>query len=256
MINNILAELRKSLGRKYTYMYFGGIILLILLANTAVIAFRLIYGANEGTYANNILEYATWCFVIPYYTCILIAGIGFGKEYPNPHIKDGHTSSLSKTEIYLSKLIVSLVLGAIFLIVAAIALLAITGIFQLGDGLANWYSISDFLIKMCIAMPLWYAGVSIGIMFLFLFEKRAVAVVSYLVLTLVIPRVIMFFAAEPFKIVFFRMIRTYTITQNFSLIPYPADPSRNVPLTIALGLIYGTLATIIGCISFNKKKFK
>ena len=254
MIKNILSELKKSLGQKYTYMYFAGIIILVLIANIAVVAFRIIYGANEGTYAYNLLEYATWCFIIPYYTCIFIADIGKGEKYPDPCIKNGTTSGLSRSQMYLSKLIVSFIIGIIFMIVAIIALLGITSLFQLRDGGLTSYAVSDFFEKMFIAMPIWYAGVSFGMMFLIIFEKKKYAMLSYFGLTLVIPRIIMFFAAEPFKIAVFRLIRKYTLTQNMSLIPYPADPSRNVTLTIVLGLLYGTIATVIGCICYNRKK--
>ena len=251
MLTNIWKDFKKSLGQKYTYMYFIGIILLIVIANTAVVGFRLFYGANEGTYAYNLLEYATWCFFIPYYTCIFIADIGLGKNYQElKNNNDGTT----RTRNYLTKLIVSFLLGLLFLIVAALMLIGITSIFQAGDGGLRWYSVKDFLNKMCIALPLWYAGVSFGVMFLFICSKKKWAFIGYAITTIIIPRIIMIFAAEPFKVGILRTIRTYTITQNFSLIPYPADPARNVTLTIVVGLLYGTIATIIGIIIYNRKK--
>lgn len=256
MGKSILTEIKRAFKRKYTWWYLLGIVGLILIANIAVIGFRAIYGANEGTYAYNLLEYATWCFVIPYYTCILIADIGFGREYPNPHIKDGHTSGLGRSGIYISKLVSSLVVGAFFMVVAFVALIIITTLFQIKDGLVSWYSVQDFLGKAFIAVPLWFAGVSFGMMFLFSFNKKRFAIIAYIVMTLVIPRTIMLLAAEPYKIALFRFIRTYTLNQNFSLIPYLADPARNVPLTVTLGILYGVIATIIGCVIYSKKKFE
>lgn len=254
MMTYIMSEIKNAFKKKYTIAYFIGIVVLILIANIAVVGFRIIYGANEGTYAYNLLEYATWCFVIPYYTCIFIADIGFGKDYPNPHIKDGHTSKLSRVQVYLSKLITSVVLGAVFTVFAIVALLVITTLFQLKDGVVSWYSIQDFLGKVSIALPLWFAGVSFGQMFLFMFSKKRYAYLAFYVLTLIVPRTIMFFAAEPFKVAVFRFLRTYTLTQNFSLIPYLADPARNVPLTITLGILYGVIALVVGCVMYNKKK--
>lgn len=253
MLINIWSDFKKSLGQKYTYMYFVGIILLIVIANTAVVAFRLLYGANEGTYAYNLLEYATWCFFIPYYTCIFIADIGLGKDYIVGSKKDGSKGKTSATKEYLSKLFVSFLLGLLFLIVAAVALIIITSIFQAKDGGLKWYSVKDFLNKTLLALPLWYAGVSFGVMFLFICAKKKWAFIGYFIMTILIPRVVMIFAAEPFKVKVLRTIRTYTITQNFSLIPYPADPARNVTLTIVIGLLYGTIATIIGIVYYNRK---
>ena len=252
----IFHEFNRALHRRYTLFYIIGIFALCLIANAAVVGFRTIYGTNEGTYAYNLLVYATWCFVIPYYSCIFIADAIFGKDYPNPMIKDKNTNGLSRTQLYLSNLIAAVLLAVVFVVIAFIFLLATTALFQIKDGMITGYEIRDFLKKMVIAVPLWIAGISMGNMFLFMFEKKRWAFVGYFTVTLVIPRLIMLFAAEPFKWAVFRFLRTYTITQNFSLIPYPADPARNVPLTIALGVIFTIISTVIGCVYYNKKKFK
>lgn len=252
----IFHELKCALKRRYTFIYIIGIFALCLIANAAVVGFRSIYGTNEGTFAYNLLVYATWCFIIPYYSCIFIADAIFGKEYPNPMIRDKDTNGLSRTQLYLSQLFASVLLAVIFVLVAFVFLIATTALFQINDGPISSYEITDFLQKMAIAIPLWIAGISMGEMFLFMNEKKKWAYVGYFVVTLIIPRTIMIFAAEPFKWAIFRFLRAYTITQNFSLIPYPADPSRNVPLTIALGVIVTVISTVIGCVYYNKKKFK
>ena len=102
MISYIKRELGRAFHRKYTYAYVLGILALCLLANIAVIAFRTIYGTNDGTYAYNLIEYATWCFIIPYYSCIFIADVGFGKVYPNPQIKDNVTFFQADYRAYFS----------------------------------------------------------------------------------------------------------------------------------------------------------
>ena len=84
MGNYIVSEFKKATNRKLFYAYLIGIVALVLVANIAVVSFRLVYGYNDGTYAYNIIEYATWCFAIPYYSCILIADMAFGMTYPNP----------------------------------------------------------------------------------------------------------------------------------------------------------------------------
>lgn len=255
MLKYILRDFTTAIKRKYTYAYIIGILALCVVANAAVVGFRMIYGTNEGTYAYNLMVYATWCFVIPYYSCIIIADMIFGKEYPNPMIKDNVSKNLSRTQIYLSKFIASSVLAICFAAIAFVFLLITTSLFQIGEGFVKAYQIKDFLGKMMIAVPLWIAGISFGNMFLFVFESKKKAFIGFFVLVLVIPRLVMLLAAEPFKLALFRFLRTYTITQNFSLIPYPADPARNVPLTIALGIIYAVIAAVVGIVSYNKKKF-
>lgn len=245
MVNNIFKEFNSAIKQKYTLIYLVCTVALVILANTAVVGFRLIYGDNEGTFAYNLLEYATWCFIIPYYSCIFISDIAFGKEYPvQSHIE------VSPLRLYFTKLIVSILLAAVFLIAAFAFLIGITALFQIRDGGLQGYMIKGFTRKMVIAIPLWFAGVGIANMCLFTHRKKKFAFVSFAVITVVIPRLVMLFAAEPFRWAAFRTLRVYTITQNMSLIPYPADPSRNVPLTIALGIVYGIIAIAIGCISY------
>lgn len=250
----IAREWKRALKRRYTYAYVLGIFALCLLANIAVMAFRTIYGTNEGTYAYNLIEYATWCFVLPYYSCIFIADMGFGKGYPNPFIKDNLTKNLNRTQIYFSKLIAEIMLAAVFLIIAFVLLISITTVFQFKDGTISAYMIQDFAEKMVYATPLWIAGISFGNMFLFLFEDKKKAYIGYFTLTFVLERIIMQLAAEPLELEAFKWIRTYLVTQNFSLLPYPADPARSIPLTIALGFIYAAIACIIGIICYKKKK--
>ncbi|MCR4740631.1 MAG: hypothetical protein K5886_10300 [Lachnospiraceae bacterium] len=256
MFKYIAIELKNALSRRLTRFYIIGIFALCLLANLAVVGFRMVYGTNEGTFAYNIIEYATWCFVIPYYTCIFIADIVFGKVYPNPHIKDGHTAYLNRTQIYLGKVLASVLLAVIFAITACALLILITVLFHISDGTIKLYNIRDFFGKMGCAVPLWIAGIGIGTMFLFLFENKKKAYIGYFLLTLILERGIMLLAAEPFELGFFKSLRRLTVTQNFSLIPYPADPARNIPLTIALGIIYFIVSTVIGAVYYNKKEFK
>lgn len=255
MVNYIIRQFGAAMRRKYTYAYVIGILALCVVANAAVVGFRMIYGTNEGTYAYNLMVYATWCFVIPYYSCIFIADMIFGKEYPNPMIKDKDTKDLTRTQIYLSKFIASALLSIVFMVIAFVFLLLTTSLFQINEGMVKGYQITDFLGKMLLAVPLWIAGIAFGNMFLFIFENKKKAFIGFFVLVLIIPRAIMIFAAEPFKWAFFRLLRTYTITQNFSLIPYPADPARNVTLTIVLGFVYAIIATVTGIVAYNKKKF-
>jgi len=255
MIKYIVRNLEIALRRRYTLAYLLGIVGLCILANVAVVGFRMIYGTNDGTFAYNIIDYATWCFIIPYYSCIFITDIVFGKIYPNPRIKDNITKNLNRTQIYFSKLISSLIVAILFLIAAFLILILTTTVFQFSDGTMQWWVVEDFLQKMCLALPLWLAGISIANMCLFITKNKKKAFVSFFILTFLIPRAIMFFAAEPFEWPVFRTARAYLITQNFSLLPYPADPERNVLLIVIIGILYMVLANVAGMIAFNKKKF-
>ena len=250
------SEIKKAVLSKMTRIYLICAALLCVIANAAVVGFRMIYGTNEGTYAYNILEYATWCFIIPYYSCIIISHIVFGKDYPNPHIKDMYTDKLNRTQIYISKLVSAIVLALVFMVYTFAVLVIVTTLFQIKDGTMSAYQVTDFLKKAVCAIPLWAAGIGLGMMFLFMFEKKIKAYICFFAVTVVFERIIMVLAAEPLKIAPFILIRKVVITQHFSLLPYPADPARNIPFTIALGIIYMIIFTVIGIGVYNRKKIK
>ena len=256
MIHYIARDFKTALHRRYTYAYVIGIFVLCLLSNIAVVAFRMIYGTNEGTYAYNILNYTTWCFVVPYYSCMFIADMGFGKVYPNPQIKDNITKNMSRAAIYFSKLITELLLGVLFLIISFVLLIGITTVFHFADGTVRLYDIKDFIEKMWIAIPLWIAGVSFGNMFLFIFEDKRKAYAGYYILTLLIPRLIMLLASERVGFEPFKLLRRYLISQGFSLLPYPADPDRNVTLIVSTAVIYTVISCVVGIAVYHKKKVK
>ena len=248
MFGQIIKDFRSAIGSKPARIYFIGIAVLVLVANIAVICFRFIYGSNEGTFAYNVFEYASWCFLIPYYSCILIGIIAVGKEYPVPG-KAGQKPVV----IYISKLIVSILLAVVFLITAFVLLYVVTALFHINEGMIQWPIVKSFLNKAALSLPLWFAGISFAIMFLFVFEKRWKACAGFAFVTVIIPQLIRIFSLDTFKSDFFRTIRRYTITQSFGLVPYPSYPDRSVPLIITLGIVYGLIAVLIGMIIYGKK---
>ncbi len=259
MIKYIVNDFKRALKSKLAKIYFFATLALILLANIAVICFRFIYGSNEGTFAYNVFNYATWCFLIPYYSCIVLGIMAFGKEYIYPK-KEGMVLEAGDTKVplrpwqlYIAKLIVTILLAIVFLIAALILLYVVTQLFHINEGIIQWMVVRNFLKIASLSLPLWFAGTAFAIMFLFVFEKKWKAVLGFAVVTVVIPQIIRIFSLDSFKFEFFRIIRKYTITQSFGLVPYPSYPERSVPLIVTLGIAYGVLATVIGLIVYNRR---
>jgi len=92
-------------------------------------------------------------------------------------------------------------------------------------------------------------------MFLFIFEEKKKAYIAFYILTLIIPRFFMLFAAEPFSWPPFIAVRKILISQIFGHIPYIADPERSVPFIVCEGFIYAIISCIVGIIVYNKKEF-
>ncbi|MBQ6575852.1 MAG: hypothetical protein IJL90_07085 [Lachnospiraceae bacterium] len=259
MVKYILNDLKRALASKISKYYFFGALGLIVLANVAVIAFRIIYGSNEGTFSYNVFEYATWCFLIPYYSCIVLALAAVGLDYIEPYkngikVDDGTGRvSLSPTKLYIAKLIVTAGIAAVYLVVAFILLYVITLLFHISEGMIAWGVIKSFLEKAALSLPLWFAGISFAVMFLLVFEAKWKAFAGFAVITVIIPQLIRIFSLDTFDIEFFRIVRRYTITQSFGLVPYPSYPDRSVPLIITLGFVYGIIAAVVGIVCYNRK---
>ena len=252
MFKYIIRELKTASKKKMAFIMLLSIIGICLLANCAVMAFTLVYGSEiDGVLGSNVLSFATWCFPIPYLATIFFADLVFGSTYPNPHIKDNVTKDLSRVEIYIGKLIAALISAFVYMVVAFVTLIIITRIFH-SD--ITSYDISTFVENMITAVPLWIAGISIGMMCLFTFENKKKAYIVFFVITLIIPRFIMYFAAEPFSLAPFIAVRKLLMSQSFGHIPYAADPDRSVPVIVAQGVIYTLISCVVGIIGYRRKE--
>ena len=249
----IFSEVCGALKRKGTYIYIAGVAVLCLLANLAMIAFRTVYGMNDGSYAYNLILFAEWVFIIPYYSTILIADIIFGKEYPNPHIKTKATIGLKRVGLYLGKFFAELIVSAVFLLAAIVLFLGIT-LLMSSDGTIGWWTVLDFCQKVLYAVPLWIAGVAIANACLFIYHKKKNAYIAFFAGVLVLPRLIMLLASEHINISLFVWIKEYLLlTPRFDELQY--FYTLNLPKIIILSLVYSVIATISGIISFQKREF-
>lgn len=249
----ISSEVKNALRRKYALWYVAGMIVLCILANLSMICFRTIYGMNDGAFGYNLIIFAEGVFAIPYYTSIFIADIVFGRDYPDPRIKDKATIGLNRTKLYLGKFIAELLLAFLFLVVAVAGFIGITVLFQFGDGTIDSLTIFDFIEKVIVATPLWIAGVAMGNMFLFVFRNKRKAFIAFFAIVLVTPRVIMFLAAEPFKLPPFTWITNILITPEFNALQFFF--TMNSTKILLLGIIYTAAACAIGIISYQKREF-
>jgi len=252
MINYIIREIKTASKRKMALVLLLSIIGICFLANSAVMAFTLIYGSEiDGVLGSNVLAFATWCFPIPYLATIFFAELVFGDTYPDSHIKDNITKNLSRIQLYLGKLAAALVVAFVYMIVALVTLLLVTRIFH-SDITA--YDVSTFVENMITAVPLWIAGISIGMMCEFTFDSKKKVFIVFFVITLIIPRFIMYFAAEPFSLAPFIAVRKLLMSQSFGHIPYAADPDRSVPVIIAQGVVYTLISCVVGIIGYRKRE--
>ena len=231
-----------------------GIVVVCLLANLAMSAFRnIIYGMNDGTFAYNLIMFAEGFFWVPYYSCIFIADIVFGESCPDPRIRDKSTIGLSRTDIFFGKFISELILLLLYSLLAIVAFLVITPIFQVHDGTIDLSVIVDFIVAVLLAMPLIVSGLAIGNMFLFSCKNKARAYLCFFIFVVLIPRIIILLATDSFRIPPFPFLEKLLITPQFQTLQFYA--TRDVPKILITSVIYIVLSCAIGCVQYNRREF-
>ena len=254
MIRYIWTEFIRAVKSKYYIKIIIAIAAVSVLANLAMIAFRdYVYGTNDGTYGYNLIMFAGGFFWLPYYTTIFISDMVFGENYPDPFIKDRITKRLRRPQLYLGKLFATWLCLLLIVIMAFVIFIGISTVFQLSTGTLSLEIVQDFAVNISCAFPLFMAGCSLGLMCLFAFEKKLRAFIVFWVLTVVLPRIVMGLGAEPLSISVFKFIKDkILLTPQFTTLQFFA--SRNVPQILISSSVYIILSTLIGGLTFCRKR--
>ncbi len=254
MFRYICSEFLRTIRSKYFLKIVIVIIAVSVLANLTMIAFRdYVYGVNDGTYGYNLIMFAGGFFWLPYYTTIFISDMVLGETYPNPFIKDRITKRLRRSYLYIGKLITAWLDLIIIVILSFIIFIGISTLFQLSTGSLSGAVVVDFAVNILLATPLFAAGCSIGMMCLFMKEKKTGAFLIFWVLTIVIPRCVMLLGAEPLSIEVFKFIKDkILLTPQFTTLQFYA--SRNVPQILISSTVYIIISTLLGGLTFCRKR--
>ena len=250
----IANQVGQTLKQKGVLYYLLSAAVLCVAANVSMLAFRTIYGINDGSYGYNLLLFAEWCFVIPYYSTIFIAQIVFGKECPNPRIRNKVTIGLKRFHLYLGQFFAEVIVAACFFIAACALFIGITYLFMFADHSIELWAIGDFLQKAVIAVPLWIAGLAISHMLFYVCKKKRYAYGLFTLFVGILPRVVILFAAHPFEIPVMMWLKDYILlTPRFNELPY--FYTLNIPQIIVASMIYTVLACAVGIFAYNKKEY-
>lgn len=254
MLRYVSTEFLKAVRSRYFLKIIIAIAAVSVLANLTMIAFRdYVYGTNDGTYGYNLIMFAGGFFWIPYYTTIFIADMVFGESYPDPFIKDRITKKLRRPHIYLGKLFAAWLCLIVIVVSAFILFIGISTVFQFSTGSFSWIIVKDFAVNILCATPLFAAGCSMGMMCLFICERKLRAFILFWMLTVAAARVIMVLGAEPLSIGVFKFMKDrMLLTPQFTTLQFFA--SRNVPQILVSSMVYIIISTLIGGYTFCRKR--
>ncbi|MBO4373650.1 MAG: hypothetical protein J5829_00935 [Lachnospiraceae bacterium] len=252
MLLFIRSETANALKSRYARFYLAGIVLVSILANLSMVAFRdILYGTNDGTQAYNLIMFAGSFFWIPYYTMIFVADMVFGKEYPDPYLRNRANIRLKRYEQYLGKLLAGFVVLLLFVAAAFVIFIGISFIFQISAGSISVSVVGDFALTLVLSIPLFTTGLAFAFMFLFMFEDKKKAFAAFFILVVGIERLIMILGSEHVNIAVFAWIReNLLITPQFTTLQFYA--TRDVPKVIITSVLWTVVAAAAGCYCYLK----
>ncbi len=190
MLNYIRAEVYKLLHRPYTYIALGALVALEALF-ASMFAFHNAHSLVTpfGAAIVAIVEMGTIGFCI----CLLTGDMVFAGQYKNSTLKNEVSFGLSRTRIYLGKLIAQTLLSIAYLVVMMaffIALCAVCLPMEAGD----FYTAAEGLTIvgwfLAAGLPLWIGGQAVLCMCLFLVNGEMASSFLYVGIVFVLETVI------------------------------------------------------------------
>lgn len=169
MLNYIRAEIYKLLRRPYTYITLG-VMLALEALYASMFAFHNAHSLATpfGGAVVTIVELGTIGFCI----CLLTGDIVFAGQYKNSTLKNEVSFGLSRTQIYLGKLLTQTLLSIVYLVVMMAFFLGLCAVCLPMESGAGFYSASKALTIvgyfLAAGLPLWIGAQAVVCMCLFL----------------------------------------------------------------------------------------
>ena len=193
MLNYIRAEFYKLLHRKYTYIVLG----IFLILEGLLVAGHAFHNAYSlptpfGGAIVMIVELGSIGFCI----CLLTADIVFAGQYKNSTLKNEVSFGLSRTQIYLGKLIAQTLLSIAYLVVMMAFYLGACAIFlPLESSEPLYYMPSADALTIVgwflgVGLPLWIAGQAAACMCQFLIQGDMAASITYVSIIFVLEAIV------------------------------------------------------------------
>lgn len=190
MLNYIRAEVYKLLRRPYVYIALG--VMLVLEALFAsMFAFHNAHSLVTpfGGAVISVVEMGS----VGFCTCLLTGDIVFAAQYKNSTLKNEVSFGLSRTRIFLGKLLAQTLLSIVYLVVMMAFFLGLCAI-ALPMEPGNFYSAPEALAIvgyfLAAGLPLWIGGQAAACMCLFLVNGEMASSFLYVGIVFVLEAII------------------------------------------------------------------
>lgn len=191
MLNYIRAEIYKLLRRPYTYIALG-VLLGLEALYVSMFAFHNSHSMNTpfGGAVVTILGMGTIGFCV----CLLTGDIVFAGQYKNSTLKNEVSFGLSRTQIYLGKLLAQTLLSIVYLVVMMAFFVALCALCLPMEGETAFYAPQDALIIvgyfLAVGLPLWMGGQAALCMCLFLVNGEMASSFLYVGIVFVVEAIV------------------------------------------------------------------
>jgi len=254
MLNYIKSELYKTTHRKYPYIVIGVLSLICILVNIWVASIMKRHPGIDRISMSEILMASTGMFTMIYYTVIMIVDIVFSDEYKHQTLKNTVSFGINRTKIYLGKFISELIVAIVSLVIVTSVLILSSYIFIGPDGATAVEALKNFGPKLIAVFPLWVVGLAIANLLAFNIKNNNILAFAYLGVVAVFPGIVSILAN--FKPIFVK-IQSILVSNQIKLITsQDIISSGDIAKCYVLGIIYVTLITAIGVVSFRRREIK
>ena len=191
MLNYIRAELYKVLRRKYVYITLG---IFLLLESLMVAGYAFHNSHSFATPFGGAIVSIVEMGIIGFCMCLLTGDMVFAGQYKNSTLKNEVSFGLSRTRIYLGKLIAQTLLSLVYLAVMMAFFIGLCAVCLPMEGPAGFYSSGDALIIvgyfLAAGIPLWIGGQAAMCMCLFLVNGEMTSSFLYVGIVFVLDTVL------------------------------------------------------------------
>lgn len=169
MLNYIRAEIYKLLRRPYTYITLG---VLLALEGLYASMFAFHNSHSMATPFGGAVVTLVEMGAIGFCVCLLTGDIVFAGQYKNSTLKNEVSFGLSRTRIYLGKLIAQTLLSIVYLAVMMGFFIGLCAVVLPMEPSAGFYSAADAMTIvgyfLAAGLPLWIGAQAVVCMCLFL----------------------------------------------------------------------------------------
>lgn len=259
MLNYIKSEFYRNFNTKGNYIFLFGSIGFVIFINVAL----GIFAGSQGDFPYGNTKFSLSSFYTYMGLLMLISvylvSLTFGQEFKNSTLKNSISFGISRSKIYLGKLLVEVVICTInFVLISSVY--AIAAYVMLED--SGIIYLQDFITALVAGFPLLLVCVTAANCFFFMFDNEATAVAVWSIIIVFIPSLILLTGR---KIIILEKISKWipwniagvaTYDPILGRIIMPWNSSDGFIRCFIVGVIGVAFFYTLGLIMFKKKEIK